>query len=50
VGSVVGEHLGGFSPCSLAFQEYLLIGVAAECFPGELLNEEGVNRRAGAEE
>lgn len=39
-----------FGPCSLAFQEYLLIGVAAECFPGELLNEEGVNRRTGEEE
>jgi len=33
-----------FEPCSLAFQEYLLIGVASELFSGVLLNEEGVNR------
>jgi hypothetical protein len=35
-----------FSPCPLAFAEYLLIGVAAYLFPGDLLNEEGVNRAA----
>jgi hypothetical protein len=30
---------------SLAFQEYLLIGVASDLFPEHLLNDEGVNRR-----
>ncbi len=30
--------------CFLAFQEYLLIGVAAQLFPDVLLNDEGVNR------
>ncbi len=35
-----------FGPCPLAFMEYLLIGVAALLFPEDLLNEEGVNRRA----
>lgn len=33
-----------FSPCPLAFAEYLLIGVAGVLFPNDLLNEEGVNR------
>jgi hypothetical protein len=37
-----------FSPCPLAFAEYLLIGVAAYLFPGNLLNDEGVNRAAPA--
>ena len=35
-----------FNPCSLAFTEYLLIGVASSLFPNDLLNEEGVNRTA----
>jgi hypothetical protein len=35
-----------FSPCSLAFTEYLVIGVASYLFPGYLLNQEGVNRAA----
>lgn len=35
-----------FSPCPLAFAEYLLIGVAGVLFPDDLLNEEGVNRVA----
>jgi hypothetical protein len=34
----------GFGSCYLAFQEYLLIGVAAQLFPDILLNDEGVNR------
>ena len=34
-----------FGPCPLAFIEYLLIGVASLLFPGDLLNEEGVNRQ-----
>jgi hypothetical protein len=33
-----------FGSCFLAFQEYLLIGVAAQLFPEALLNDEGVNR------
>lgn len=33
-----------FGSCSLSFQEYLLIGVAAQVFPHVLLNDEGVNR------
>ena len=33
-----------FGPTSLTFLEYLLIGVASDLFPGELLNDEGVNR------
>jgi hypothetical protein len=33
-----------FGSCPLAFAEYLLIGVAGLLFPGELLNDEGVNR------
>lgn len=33
-----------FGACSLAFEEYLLIGVASELFPDILLNDEGVNR------
>ena len=33
-----------FGACSLAFEEYLLIGVASELFPGVLLDEEGVDR------
>ena len=43
-----------FGSCPLAFAEYLLIGVAGLLFPGELLNDEGVNRtattQAGAED
>jgi hypothetical protein len=35
-----------FGSCPLAFAEYLLIGVAGLLFPGELLNDEGVNRAA----
>lgn len=35
-----------FGDCPLAFAEYLLIGVAGLLFPGELLNDEGVNRGA----
>jgi hypothetical protein len=35
-----------FGSCFLAFQEYLLIGVAAQLFPDALLNDEGVNRAA----
>jgi len=35
-----------FGSCFLAFQEYLLIGVAAQLFPDVLLNDEGVNRSA----
>jgi hypothetical protein len=33
-----------FGPCFLSFEEYLLIGVAAELFRHALLNDEGVNR------
>jgi hypothetical protein len=33
-----------FAPCSLAFQEYLLIGVAGILYPMFLLNQEGINR------
>ena len=33
-----------FGSCPLALAEYLLIGVAGLLFPGELLNDEGVNR------
>jgi hypothetical protein len=33
-----------FGSCFLSFQEYLLIGVAAQLFPDSLLNDEGVNR------
>lgn len=33
-----------FGACSLAFEEYLLIGVASELFPDVLLNDEAVNR------
>lgn len=33
-----------FGSCFLSFQEYLLIGVAAQLFPDILLNDEGVNR------
>ncbi len=35
-----------FGACPLAFAEYLLIGVAGLLFPGDLLNDEGVNRAA----
>jgi hypothetical protein len=35
-----------FGSCPLAFAEYLLIGVAGLLFPGDLLNDEGVNRTA----
>lgn len=34
---------------SLAFEEYLLIGVASDLFPNDLLNDEGVNRRAASD-
>ena len=33
-----------FGPTSITFLEYLLIGVASDLFPEDLLNEEGVNR------
>ena len=33
-----------FGPTSLTFLEYLLIGVASDLFPEDLLNKEGVNR------
>jgi hypothetical protein len=33
-----------YGSSSLAFQEYLLIGVASDLFPEVLLNDEGVNR------
>ena len=33
-----------YGPTSLSFQEYLLIGVASDLFPGFLLNDEGVNK------
>ncbi len=33
-----------FGACPLAPAEYLLIGVAGLLFPGDLLNDEGVNR------
>jgi hypothetical protein len=32
-----------YAPSSLAFQEYLLIGVASDLFRDSLLNQEGVN-------
>jgi len=35
-----------FGACSLSFMEYLLIGVASQIFPGDLLNREGVNASA----
>ena len=35
-----------FGSCPLAFAEDLLIGVAGLLFPGDLLNDEGVNRTA----
>lgn len=35
-----------YGSTQLAFEEYLLIGVAADLFPGVLLNAEGVNRSA----
>lgn len=38
-----------FGPCSLSFEEYLLIGVASELYPDVLLNDEGVNRPAPAD-
>jgi hypothetical protein len=37
-----------FGACPLAFAEYLLIGVAGLLFPDDLLNDEGVNRKARA--
>ncbi len=37
-----------FGACPLAFAEYLLIGVAGLLFPDDLLNDEGVNRKAPA--
>jgi hypothetical protein len=33
-----------FGPTSLTFLEYLLIGVASDVYPDDLLNSEGVNR------
>jgi hypothetical protein len=39
-----------FGACPLAFAEYLLIGVAGLLFPGDLLNDEGVNRVASETE
>jgi hypothetical protein len=33
-----------FGPTSLAFLEYLMIGVASEAYPERLLNVEGRNR------
>jgi hypothetical protein len=39
-----------FGACPLAFAEYLLIGVAGLLFPGDLLNDEGVNRTADVAE
>ena len=38
-----------FGHTSLAFEEYLLIGVSSVLFPDDLLNDEGVNRRARVE-
>jgi hypothetical protein len=35
-----------FGATRLAFEEYLLIGVASELFPHDLLNLEGRNRLA----
>ena len=37
-----------FGACSLSFAEYLLIGVASLLFPGDLLNDEGVNRASNS--
>ena len=37
-----------FGACSLSFAEYLLIGVASLLFPGDLLNDEGVNRASAS--
>lgn len=34
----------GYGPTRLAFEEYLLIGVASDVFPARLLNREGRNR------
>lgn len=39
-----------FGACPLAFAEYLLIGVAGLLFPGDLLNDEGVNRAPSSAE
>jgi hypothetical protein len=36
-----------FGACSLSFIEYLLIGVASQLFPDDLLNREGVNAGEG---
>jgi hypothetical protein len=33
-----------YGPIKVTFLEYLLIGIASELFPRELLNDEGVNR------
>jgi hypothetical protein len=35
-----------FGAIRLAFEEYLLIGVASELFPNDLLNRERRNRRS----
>lgn len=40
----IWEELG---PTRLAFQEYLMIGVASAAFPGIVLNQEGQNRGEG---
>ncbi|MFD2171012.1 hypothetical protein [Tumebacillus lipolyticus] len=34
-----------FGPTSLTFLEYLLIGLASDLYPEQLLNDEGVNRK-----
>ncbi len=39
-----------FGARPLAFAKYLLIGVAGLLFPGDLLNDEGVNRAASEPE
>jgi hypothetical protein len=39
-----------FGACPLSFAEYLLIGVAGLLFPDDLLNDEGVNRKASGTE
>jgi hypothetical protein len=39
----IWKEYGGIS---LAFLEYLLIGVASDLFPNDLLNREGVNKKA----
>ena len=43
----IWEELGS---TNLTFLEYLLIGVASKLFPNDLLNSEGVNRKATVED